>query len=278
MSLHPIQQFNAPSSIQTGTPLADLFNVDTIALIGQSFAGVCRSFDPQSFTLTAVALSAGLPLKAKTQAIAIALRQHLPVDDHAALDRLRAALGPPLTRTVDNGLQPMFYMPHSALLSTFGGSDDDTLFEAGLQANFELTTRFTAEFSIRPFLTARLAQTMSGLTERLSDPNPHIRRLISEGSRPRLPWASHLKAIRADPSLTLPLLTTLRDDPDRYVTRSVANHLGDIGKDHLDVLLDTTESWLTTDPERRWLIRHALRHPAKKGHARALAIRVMAAR
>ena len=84
----------------------------------------------------------------------------------------------------------------------------------------------------------------------------------------------------------MPLLTALRDDPDRYVTRSVANHLGDIGKDHLGVLLDTCEQWLDdldatpvapdTSKERKWLIRHALRHPAKKGNSRALELRVRA--
>jgi len=94
--------------------------------------------------------------------------------------------------------------------------------------------------------------------------------------------------VRADPHLTLPLLAALRDDPDRYVTRSVANHLGDIGKDHPNVLFDTCEAWLEDLPtsgdvaaktkERHWLVRHALRHPAKKKDPRALALRQRAAR
>ena len=110
----------------------------------------------------------------------------------------------------------------------------------------------------------------------------------SLGTRSRLPWAPHLRAIRDDPSITLPLLEALRYDPDRYVTRSVANHLGDIGKDHPDVLLDTCREWLDgleNEPpvsgvakERRWLVRHAVRHPAKKGNTRALNLRQRATR
>lgn len=285
MPAHPISRFIAPSSIQAGSPLADLLNPVTIQLIGESFARVTPRFDQTSFAEEAIATSADLGLKARASAIASALRRALPVDDSAALSCLRASWGPELTRTQDNGLQGLFYMPHAELLGSFASTQDDSLFRDGLEANFELTTRFTAEFSIRPYLKARLEQTLQTLTARLTDPNPHIRRLISEGTRPRLPWATQLRVVRDEPMLTLPLLTSLRDDPVRYVTRSVANHLGDIGKDHLTLLLQTCSSWLDdldgvpkeTATERRWLIRHALRHPAKKKNAAALALRLRAA-
>jgi 3-methyladenine DNA glycosylase AlkC len=256
-----------------------------IGLIGDSFTVSMSGFDLTAFVADATSAVENLSLKSRAFAIAKVLRQALPADDHAALACLRRSWGPELTRTHDNGLGGLFYMPHSALLGEFGGSGDDVLFAGALDANFELTTRFTAEFSIRPFLHARLNQTLQRLGERIDDPNPHIRRLISEGTRPRLPWATHLQAVRADPRLTLPLLTALRDDPDRYVTRSVANHLGDLGKDHPDLLLETCRVWLDelTDlcgaaaKERRWLIRHALRHPAKKGIPSAVALRQQAA-
>jgi 3-methyladenine DNA glycosylase AlkC len=177
----------------------------------------------------------------------------------------------------------LFYMPHGVLLEGFAQTQDDAFFAACLEANFELTARSTAEFSIRPFLEARLGETLEALRSRLRDPNPHVRRLVSEGTRPRLPWATHLRAVRDDPRLTLPLLEDLRDDSDRYVTRSVANHLGDIGKDHPGVLLETAARWLddlervpvpdATSRERRWLVRHGLRHPSKKGDPKARALR-----
>jgi 3-methyladenine DNA glycosylase AlkC len=94
-----------------------------------------------------------------------------------------------------------------------------------------------------------------------------------------------LPEFQADPKLSLPLLELLKDDPKLYVRRSVANHLGDIAKDHLEVALDVCEEWLeeVRRPEdeavadnRRWIVRHAVRHPAKKGNARAIKIREMA--
>lgn len=283
MRSHPSQRFEAPRSIQTGSSLAELFNPIAIELIGESFAAVSSEFDYPSYFEHAVESSSGLPLKGRCRAIARALRAALPSDDHAALNAVLSSLGPELTRTEDNGLAVMFYMPHSALLEGFGATNDDTLFDSAIETNFALTCRFTAEFSIRTLLETRLDRTLEALRHRLDDPNPHIRRLISEGTRSRLPWARHLKTIRDDPNITLPLLKALRDDPDRYVTRSVANHLGDIGKDHPDVLLDTCSDWLdalesappleAAAKERRWLVRHAVRHPAKKRNARALSLR-----
>lgn len=288
MRSHPSQRFEAPRSIQSGSSLAGLFSPAAIELIGESFAAVTPEFDYAAYTEEAVVSSAGLPLKGRCRAIAAALRGALPADDHAALDALRASLGPELTRTKDNGLAVLFYLPHSTLLEGFGATEDDTLFASAIEANFALTCRFTAEFSIRTLLETRLEHTLEALRRRLDDPNPHVRRLVSEGTRSRLPWARHLKAIRDDPNLTLPLLKALRDDPDRYVTRSVANHLGDIGKDHPEVLLNTCDLWLDelkAEPpvprameERRWLVRHAVRHPAKKKSGRAIGLRQRASK
>ena len=109
------------------------------------------------------------------------------------------------------------------------------------------------------------------------DPNPHVRRLTSEGTRPRLPWAMRIPSFIEDPSPVLPILERLKNDPDLYVRRSVANHMGDIGKDHLDLLLETCERWLAgASKELKWVIRHALRHPSKKGNEAALRIRAAA--
>lgn len=119
-----------------------------------------------------------------------------------------------------------------------------------------------------------------------TDPNPHVRRLVSEGTRPRLPWAMRLPEFQEEnPGLSLPLLEALKDDSELYVRRSVANHLGDIAKDHPDVTFARCEAWLAElegvgEPaagNRKWIVRHAVRHPAQKGNPRALALRALAA-
>jgi 3-methyladenine DNA glycosylase AlkC len=140
-----------------------------------------------------------------------------------------------------------------------------------------LTRRFSAEFSIRPFLDRWPGRTLERLAEWTRDPDPHVRRLCSEGTRPRLPWASRLQGFIRDPRPVLPILEALKDDPDLYVRRSVANHLGDIAKDHPELVFEICERWLAgANDERRWLIRHAVRHPAKKGVKAALRLRTRA--
>jgi len=104
-----------------------------------------------------------------------------------------------------------------------------------MKAQYELTQRFSAEFSIRPFIIHHENRTMDVLYGWMEDGNPHVRRLCSEGTRPRLPWAMKIPSFVSDPGPTLPILEKLKDDPDLYVRRSVANHLGDIGKDNLEL-------------------------------------------
>jgi 3-methyladenine DNA glycosylase AlkC len=175
-----------------------------------------------------------------------------------------------------------FYLPHVRFVAEYGldaehnGGRDP--FEVSMRAQYELTRRFSAEFSMRAFLVRRQERTLKCLLDWTHDRDPHVRRLCSEGSRPRLPWAQRIPAFIEDPALTAPILERLKDDADLYVRRSVANHLADIAKDHPVFAFDRCERWLKgASAERRWLIRHALRHPAKKGVARALSIRARAA-
>jgi 3-methyladenine DNA glycosylase AlkC len=105
-----------------------------------------------------------------------------------------------------------------------------------------------------------------------ASPDEHVRRLASEGSRPRLPWGARLETFIVDPSPTLPILTALRADPSLYVRKSVANHLNDITKDHPERVLDFVGTWDPTNAHTAWIIRHALRTLIKRGHPRALAL------
>ena len=117
-------------------------------------------------------------------------------------------------------------------------------------------------------------RTLSRLKEWVSDPDPHVRRLCSEGSRPRLPWAPRIPAFVEDPSPILTILESLKSDQSSYVRRSVANNLGDIAKDHPDLVFEICESWLSdATKEVKWVIRHALRHPAKSGNKIAIQLR-----
>lgn len=278
---HPSQRFVAPSSIQHGTPLKTLMDRKLVALIGESLAGVVPGFDVRRFQARASKGLEKLELKERASAIARAMAEQMPTDFDELAPLLVKSFGPPLGATEGNGLAPFFYFPHSHLIAAYGVSS----FESGMTANYEITQRFTAEFSIRPFLIEHRSKCLKLLKRWAKDENPHVRRLVSEGTRPRLPWAMRLPEFQADPQLSLPLLELLKDDPELYVRRSVANHLGDIAKDHLETVLEVCEVWLeeatnsdddARSENRRWVIRHAVRHPAKTGDTRAVKLRAKA--
>lgn len=180
------------------------------------------------------------------------------------------------------GLAGFFYLPHGFFISEFGldksHNDGEDPFEVSMDAMFKLTKRFTAEFAIRDFIIQQPERTLSYLEKWLDDECPHVRRLCSEGTRPKLPWGRRLQCFVQDPEPTIPFLNALKNDESLYVRRSVANHLGDIAKDHPELVFSLCEDWLKqgVSSEVKWVIRHALRHPAKKKNQRALVLRIAA--
>ncbi len=144
--------------------------------------------------------------------------------------------------------------------------------ELSLPALVHFTKYFTSELAIRPFLDKDPEKGMAYLMEWAEDENPNIRRLASEGCRPRLPWAMALPKFKKDPSPILPILEKLKNDDSENVRRSVANNLNDISKDHPDVVLDICERWYGQSKETDKIVKHACRTMLKAGDKRALSI------
>ncbi len=129
-----------------------------------------------------------------------------------------------------------------------------------------LTSLFTAEFAIRPYIEQHFELTYKELLRWCQHENEHVRRLASEGMRPRLPWGGHLKALKQDPQPVFEILNQLKDDKSKYVQKSVANNLNDISKDHPHRVINICREWQkNTTPQRRWIIRHGLRSLIKAG-------------
>ena len=135
-----------------------------------------------------------------------------------------------------------------------------------------LSPRFSSEGPMRPFIVRHPRVTFEYLRRWTTDPDERVRRLVSECTRPRLPWAPVLRSFVLDPSPTLPLLEALYDDPSLYVRRSVANHLNDISKDHPDVALTCARRWQRKSEDAAWVVRHGLRSLVKRGNHQALAL------
>jgi 3-methyladenine DNA glycosylase AlkC len=147
--------------------------------------------------------------------------------------------------------------------------------ELSLATLKELTKAMSAEFAIRPFLLKHRDLSLKTLAEWAADENVHVRRLASEGTRPRLPWGQRLPDFQRNPEACVGLLRQLKLDPEIYVRKSVANHLNDFSKDHPDWLVKELASWQKEFPKNagvQWIIRHACRGLIKAGHPGALAL------
>lgn len=248
-------------------PLKNQYGPEVPARLAREVAAVHAAFDSAAFMADALAGYDALDLMARGRHLAAVLHRHLPADFEAAVDVLLASVQAAPAPQAATAMAPFFYLPHTCFVAQFGLGH----FEASMRAQHLLTQHFTAEFSIRPFLQHHTQATLERLAQWARDSSPHVRRLVSEGTRPRLPWGQRLRAFQQDPTPVLALLERLKDDPELYVRRSVANNLNDIGKDHPTVLVDTARRWLLgASPERRWLVEHALRFAVKQGDAGAL--------
>jgi 3-methyladenine DNA glycosylase AlkC len=251
-------------------PLRNHFDQRVPRTIATQIAGVWPAFGGEEFLSEVLEGYDDLGLMDRGRRIARTLRKHLPGSYPEALDILLRSIGDRPAKTEgDGGMASFLYLPHVQFVEEFGLDD----FEASMNALYVLTQRFTGEFSIRPFMEQYEAESLALLEQWTQDPSAHVRRLVSEGTRPRLPWAARLRRFQEDPAPVLSLLERLRDDPEEFVRRSVANNLNDIGKDHPEMLLEVARRWvIDASEERRALVRHALRSLVKQGDEQALEI------
>ncbi|RZS57895.1 DNA alkylation repair protein [Sphaerotilus mobilis] len=252
-------------------PLKNLLDDASIAAMAQHLSRVCHDFDAETFVRVASVDLDALAFKARAMQLADALQASLPTHFERAADALEAALAPADAGDFDEpaasrtGAQGLAGWPVWAMAEHIARHGQQQP-ERALSALHAMTQRFTAEFAIRPFIVRHPALVYATLQRWTTDRSAHVRRLVSEGSRPRLPWGLQLKALVADPSPTRPLLEALQDDASAYVRRSVANHLNDIAKDHPERIADWLARHLPDASEaRRALLRHASRTLVKQG-------------
>lgn len=250
-------------------PLKNFFDRDLVRSLSDDLSRVYPQFAASAFVRDCLRGFEPLSLTQRAGRIAELLRRELPPEYPEALSCLLASLGPKLTSSDAFAMSSFRYLPHVMFVGRYGLDH----FEPSMAAQRELTQRFTAEFSIRPFLERYPELTLARLAEWTRDPSEHVRRLVSEGTRPRLPWAGRLRAFLLDPSPVLVLLEQLKDDSSRYVQRSVANNLNDIAKDHPERVLEVCRRWKEgASPARAYIVGHAVRSLVKQGHPEALAL------
>ena len=248
-------------------PLKNHYGIGIVIKIAHMLQHEDPHFDSDGFIAHVQPGYDNLELMERGRKIATGLKVYLPDDFNKAVAILLASLDSPVVYDENNSITSFIFLPHTIYV-TENGIDD---FETSMQAHYQLTQRFTSEFAIRRFIQRYPDKCLALLTLWATDANLHVRRLVSEGTRPRLPWASRLPEFIQDPSAVIELLELLKDDSELYVRRSVANNLNDIGKDHPELLAEVAKKWLKgASKDRVWLVKHALRSAIKRGEQGAL--------
>ncbi len=233
-----------------------------------------KGFDEAAFIDEVISTLPNQELAGRLKQVTLSLRNHLP-DDYARAIKIILRSLPPARKMADldgvdlAALDGFIMIPITAYVSDYGLDE----YEISMDALKLMTSRFSSEFAIRYFIKKYPNKTMQTFMKWLSDDCPHVRRLVSEGTRPRLPLNIALPDFKKNPGPIIPFLEKLKDDPELYVRRSVANNLNDISKDNPKVVTELLAKWSKIKtPKRRWLIKHALRTLEKQGNPAALKI------
>ena len=239
-------------------PLKLLYSPAFIKTLAADLTAVSRGFDGNGFVRAVVGRGwRELELKQRVRRIATTLAATVPGNYRAQLATLTRIAGN--YRGFTGTLFPDFVEVY--------GLDD---FDASMRALAHFTQYSSSEFAVRPFIVRDEERTLRVMRTWADDPSEHVRRLASEGCRPRLPWGIALQRFKVDPAPILPILERLRADPSNYVRRSVANNLNDICKDHPDLVIQLATRWIGVSVATDQLVKHACRTLLKRGDQRAL--------
>ncbi|WP_018932223.1 DNA alkylation repair protein [Gracilibacillus lacisalsi] len=224
-------------------------------------------FDQNAFIELVTKEVANKELKDRVEVFADALKQNLPSDYPQAIAILLKIIGPENKTEKGMFTNGYFLMPVAYFVEKYGLE----YFDHSFHAMYEITKRHTAEYAIRPYLIADINSSMTYLQDWITDPNPHVRRLVSEGTRPRLPWAKKIPPLKNDLENNLSLLESLLHDTSPYVQKSVANHLNDLTKESPEQVLVWLDQLMKANHHvNRKIIKNGLRTLIKLEHEHAL--------
>jgi 3-methyladenine DNA glycosylase AlkC len=262
-------------------PFKNLLNKSVIEGMAGYFAQHCASFDENAFVVDATHNLEQLELKQRTDRIVETMMTYLPSDFEQAAQVVLASLNTSDDKDKPNGISGWAVVSLTYYVGLHG--QGVAHFDTSMALLKAMTSLLSSEFGIRYFILKHPKKTLALLKQWAAYSDHNVRRLVSEGTRPRLPWGMRLSMFVDDPSPVIELLELLKDDESEYVRRSVANNLNDIAKDHPELVVDIAERWMQEVSEagtnkkgasknRERLVRHACRTLIKNGDQKALAV------
>lgn len=237
-------------------PLKYMYNKEFLSSFADKVKKSYDDFNSISFINAVLADDwNGLELKGRIRRIAETLGTFLPQKYEEALKVLFSI------DELCTGFQHIFFPEFVAIYG-----QEDKYWDLSMKALERFTERSSSEFAVRPFIKIDPKKMMDQMLIWSKSDNEHVRRLSSEGCRPRLPWGEALSIFKSDPTPVLSILEQLKEDPSIYVRKSVANNLNDISKDNAEIMLETLKRWKGDNSNTNWIIRHSARTLVRKSH------------
>ncbi|WP_291287959.1 DNA alkylation repair protein [Flavobacterium sp.] len=245
--------------------IKDIYSVAFYEKFGQAVAEVHPTFDKQKFIATIYEGDFNQKeWKDRMKHTTVVLHQFMPENFPEAVSLLDKIIENLKKNSfTDSNLAFIFFADYIEMY----GLDD---FKTSAKAFVSITQFISCEFAVRPFILKYKEEMIEEMTKWSLHDNHHVRRLASEGSRPRLPWAMAIPYLKKDPASILPILENLKNDSSEYVRRSVANNLNDIVKDNPQVVLEIARNWKGHSKETDGIIKHGCRTLLKQGHPEIL--------
>ena len=257
-----MEKSDMPAETNAAPLLKDHINAGSIEILARLIKQYKPSFPADEFIQKSTDDLEAKPLKSRVSHLSTVLTELL-IEDYSDTAKWLKQLA---DNWPDKNINKGWYSFMAWPLIDYAGKQGLHQPETALDLLRHLTRLFTAEFAIRPYIDQHFELTYHHLLQWSQDADEHVRRLASEGMRPRLPWGGHLTALKLNPQPIFTVLNYLKDDHSRYVQKSVANNLNDISKDHPQQVIELCGDWLNdSTAQRRWIIRHGLRSLIKAG-------------
>jgi len=249
-------------------PFKNIYNKKSITKMSVEIQKHCGEFDDKSFLAFCLKDINSLEMKARVIKISNGLCKFMPHDYKKNIKILLKTLKNESCKSND-GLEGFILWPYTQYIETYGLDD----FKTSMNALYEITKRYTSEFGIRSFFEAYPKESYKIFDIWIKDESEHVRRLVSEGTRPNLPWGKNISHLEKNLDKNIKILNRLKHDPSEYVRKSVANHMNDISRVDKNLMLKTVKEWSKIDDKNlKWIVKHSLRSLLKMGEPKALSI------
>ena len=238
--------------------LKEYYDILYLEDLSNKLMAVTDCFDQEKFFALTKDKIDELEFNARQELIAHALKASFDAEYPFVLSVFSQILGKELRGNSGAFSEGWWIWPIGKYVELYG----EEYFEESIAFSKELTKRFTSEYCMRPLIKKYPIKSLEILKEWSQDEHERVRRLSSECLRVRLPWSKKLYTALDYFEDYFEILDHLKNDPDKYIQKSVANNLNDLYKEAPDRFEWILSKWKSENPSKEceWIMKHGSRN------------------